>query len=294
MMKHRLTVIIPSLGRNSIAKVIDDIQKDEPALIIVLAHGHKAFINICNQVNLKSVQVTECSEKLSLSEICNIGLKQVVTNYFAFFSDDDTWITGKTNSLIDALQNNPEFDIAIGSTIEKTGSHNRIRPTNLLENNQNIFDYLPVLFKNNRYIGLQDAMLRNGKYPDFRPNLNVYEDVIWLSDAQQLGHKVICIKKVVSTKFPSMDRSNDRQTTGAVLYLYKEIMKVSKQTATKFFIYHSTRAAIASGDLKTFQLIVKERFKTVGKTLKDVLVLPTQILTLMGFFLTRKIKRKSN
>ena len=295
-MKHRLTVIIPSLGRDSIIKVLNDIKEDEPALIIVLAHGKKAFSNIRNQVDLKSVLVIECAENLSLSELCNIGLEQVTTNFFAFFSDDDTWIKGKSNNLIHVLQNNPEFDIAIGSTVEKIGTLNRIRPTNLLENDQNIFDYLygsPILFKNNRYLGLQDAIVRNGKYPNFRPNLNVYEDVIWLSDAQQMGHKVICINQVVSLKFPSMQRSSERQTAAAVFNLHEEIAKVSPETAAKFFVYHSTRAAIASGDLRMFQGILEKRFKNLGKSFLDVLVVPIQILTLMGFLVTKKIKSKS-
>ena len=296
-MEHRLTVIIPSLGRNSIVKVLNDIKEDEPALIIVLAHGKEAFSYIRNKVDLSAVQVIECAKRLSLSELCNIGLKQVATDYFAFFSDDDTWVKGKSNKLINTLVGSPEFDIAIGSTIEKIGRRNRIRPTNLLANNQNIFDYLyesPILFKNNRYIGLQDSILRKGTYPNFLSHLKVYEDVIWLSDVQLMGHRVICIREVVSLKFPSMQRSKNRQSTAAVLNLHKEIARISQATATKFFVYHSTRAAIASGDLRMFKTILGKRFKTVGKTFKDVIVVPIQILTLMGFLIANKVRRKSS
>ncbi len=293
-MENQLTVLIPTIGRESIASVLDEISREDSILVIILAHGKLAYSKTIKFTVPGLVQVIECDENLSLSELCNIGLKEVASKYFGFFSDDDTWLNHKSKKLIEILENNLEISIAIGSTIEKVGKKQRKRPSVLLDNNQNIFEYLygsSSLLKNRKYLGLQDAIIRSGSYPNFRTNSNVYEDIIWLSDAQLMGHQIICSKEVVSLKFPSMQRSSNRQTESAVLDMYREIVKVNERSASKFFLFHSTKAAIAAGDVKMYRRILKTRYNSIGITLQDIYILPAQIFALTFFWISAAIKK---
>jgi glycosyltransferase involved in cell wall biosynthesis len=289
----KLTVLIPSLGRKSIVEILRKISSEDYTSVIVMAHGKNAYAKIKELDIPSSAKVINCDENLSLSELCNIGLENVDTEYFAFFSDDDIWIEGKRAKLVKVLEENFAFDVVIGSTIEVNGKKTRKRPKDLLENNQGIFEYLygkPIMFTNNRYVGLQDALFRNGVYPKFRPGLNVYEDVIWLADAQRMGHRVKCLDEIVSKKYPSMERSNERQNVNSVLDMYSEIANSSQNAAVNYLKFHSIRAAIATGDLRTYKSIVQERVRLIGISIGDSIIIPLQILTLSLFFIRNSMK----
>ncbi len=285
-MSTRLTVIIPTLGRSTLPKVIEEIAFSNEVIIILLCHGASTFQNL-KKLDLKpEIQVIECSEKLSISDLCNEGLARVETQYFAFFSDDDTWLPQKSQLLMSFLDLNPEIDIVFGATLEVNGKGKKIRPTDLLRDNQNIFAYLyevPIIFSNNRYLGLQDAILRNGNYPLFRQGISVYEDIIWLADAQKMGHKVHAISDLVSVKYPSLTRSSSRQGPESANFMFKQIKDINGAGAKNYLRFHAVRASIGSGKVNQYFKLLKLRTAVIGVNWRDIYLIPIQLCQLVYF-----------
>jgi glycosyltransferase involved in cell wall biosynthesis len=283
-MTPRLTVIIPTLGRSTLLKVIKEIQFSDEVVIILLCHGASTFQTL-RQLDLKDkIQLVECSEKLSLSDLCNEGLTRVETEFFAFFSDDDAWLPQKYELLIGFLDSNPRIDMVFGSTIEQIKNRKRQRPLELLTNDENVFEYLysrQTILENKRYLGLQDAIMRAGNYPQFRQSIDVYEDIIWISDAQQMGHKLCALPEVVSIKFPSLKRSSSRQNSISVIAMFEEIRKVNPNVAVNFLKFHAIRASVGSGELLQYIRILRVRILNVGLTWIDFYLIPIQLLEII-------------
>lgn len=285
-MAPRLTVIIPTLGRDTLPDVIREIQRTDEIAIVLLCHGESVYHKLLN-LNLKDqIKLIKCSEKLSLSDLCNIGMARVETEFFAFFSDDDTWLTQKYELLIGFLDSFPRVDMVFGSTLEQIRNRKRQRPLELLTDNENVFEYLyggQTILENKRYLGLQDAILRTGNYPQFRQNIDVYEDIIWISDSQQMGHKVSAVSEVVSIKYPSLKRSSYRQNSVSVTGMFEEIRKVKPDVADKFFRFHAVRASIGSGELLQYIRILKARILNIGLSWTDFYLIPVQLLQTIYF-----------
>ncbi len=281
-----LTVLIPTLGRESLSQILPKILVSPEAKVVLLAHGAGCFERLSHFSKDARIELILCDENLSVSDLCNVGLDMVATKYFCFFSDDDEWDLKKIEVLLKLLEDKSEVDIAIGSTLEISLSKQIVRPTILLSKDEPIFAYLygsATLFKNKNYIGLQDAVMRHGKYPRFRESLSVYEDVIWLSDSQHLGKRISAVSDIVSVKYPSIQRSNLRQTAESTVAMFDVIRQIDINVATKYLRYHSVRAAIAAGDIKNYATITSARFSQIGFYLSDILVLPIQIIELIVF-----------
>ena len=282
----RLSVIIPTLGRETLPDVIRDIQKTEEIVIVLLCHGASVYRKLL-KLNLKGkIELIECPENISLSDLCNIGLTRVETEFFAFFSDDDAWLPQKYELLIEFLDSHPRIDMVFGSTLEQIKNRKRRRPLDLLTNDENVFEYLyggQTILENQKYLGLQDAILRTGDYPQFRQNINVYEDIIWIAEAQQMGHKICALSEVVSIKFPSLKRSSSRQNSISVIAMFEEIRKIEFYTAANFLRFHAVRASIGSGDLLQYTRILKVRILKIGLSWSDFYLIPIQLLQIIYF-----------
>ncbi len=292
-MSSTLTIIIPTIGRDSIEGVLKALQPENRLKIIILAHGRNAYAKVVKYALCDRVRIIECSETLALSDVCNIGLDLVDSDFFGFFSDDDIWLFEKTNKLLDFLEKNPDIDIAVGSTLEQHPKMSRIRPHDILTNNQPLLSYLfekAIVFTNPRYVGLQDAIMRNTVYPMFRPKLSVYEDLIWLSDAQKLGRKIAYIGEVVSIKRPSLSRSSSRQSKKNTQHMYEIIKEMDANLAANYLRYHALRSAIGSGNVQHFAVILNLRIKLVGLGRIDSFLIPLQIFQLVFFWVRRLLK----
>jgi glycosyltransferase involved in cell wall biosynthesis len=274
-MTFMLTVLIPTLGRESLRKVLASILFSNEAKVVLLAHGQECFDKLIQFSEDPRVELILCDENLSISDLCNIGLDMVTTKYFSFFSDDDEWDPKRLNALLTLLEDKHEIDIAVGSTLEISHSKELVRPTILLAEGEQIFVYLygaATLFSNKRYIGLQDSVMRSGRYPRFREGWSVYEDIIWLSDSQQRGKRISAVSDIVSIKYPSLQRSNLRV-----------INQLDPTVGEKYFRFHSVRAAIATGDIRNYTKIIFARFSQIGVFWSDVLVVPIQFIEVIVF-----------
>jgi hypothetical protein len=105
-----------------------------------------------------------------------------------------------------------------------------------------------------------------------------------------MGHRIKCVDEIVSKKYPSMERSNKRQDVDSVLDMYSEIAISCQNAAVNYLKFHSTRAAIATGDLLTYKGIVQERVRLIGISIADLIILPLQTLTLTIFFIRNSLK----
>jgi hypothetical protein len=202
-------------------------------------------------------------------------------------------LSEKTNKLLNFLEKNPYIDIAVGSTLEEHPKKSLIRPKDILTNNQPVLSYLyekATIFTNRRYVGLQDAIMRNSVYPKFRPELSVYEDLIWLSDAQMMGRKVAFTGVVVTIKRPSLLRSSNRQSKNSTQHMYRVIKESDTKLAANYLRFHALRAAIGSGNVQHFAVILKLRIKLVGLTRIDTFLIPVQIFQLLYFWVRRLLR----
>jgi glycosyltransferase involved in cell wall biosynthesis len=292
-MNIMLTVLIPTLGRESLSQVLTSILFSHKAKVVLLAHGLECFENLKRFSEHPRVELILCDKNLSISDLCNIGLDTVTTEYFSFFSDDDDWDPKKINVLLALLEDKHDIDIAVGSTLEISQSKKLVRPTTLLAKDEQIFVYLyghATVFGNKRYIGLQDAVMRGGRYPRFREGWSVYEDIIWLSDSQQQGKRISAVSDIVSVKYPSLQRSNLRQTVQSSINMFEVISQVNQAVGIRYFRFHSVRAAIATGDIRNYIELVFARYSRVGVFWSDILLVPIQFIELIVFKALRRLQ----
>jgi glycosyltransferase involved in cell wall biosynthesis len=288
-----LTVLIPTLGRESLRQVLTSILFSNETKVVLLAHGQECFENLIQFSEDPRVELILCDENLSISDLCNIGLDTVTTKYFSYFSDDDEWDPKKINVLLTLLEDKHEIDIAVGSTLQITHSKELPRPTTLLAEDEQIFVYLygpATLFKNKRYIGLQDAVMRSGQYPRFREGWSVYEDIVWLSDSQQLGKRISAVSDIVSLKYPSLYRSNLRQTAQNSIKMFEVISQVDLTVGESYFRFHAVRAAIGTGDTRNYFEILVARFSEIGVFLSDIFVVPVQLIEVAVFKVLHRLR----
>jgi hypothetical protein len=255
------SVLIPSLGRESIYNVIRQIEGDSKTFnnieILIMAHGEHALRNIALIKTNLQIKVILVDKKLALSDVCNEGLIRAKGEFICWFSDDDDWLEGKFLKLFENIKLHPGYDVYIGQSKVR----NRIRPTVGIQEPETIFSYLygkKVLLGHYNFLGLVNSAVKNRKnIPRFRKNISVFEDILWLSDLKNSGNRFFQIYEVFSKFNPLYERSNQRQDIDSIKSLYNEIYLENPSTANSFLIYHASRASIASGTLGRYIEISK-------------------------------------
>lgn len=290
-----LTVIIPTIGRETLTVAINSIVEDvHPVVrIVVVAHGQKSFEKIRQlQLDEKLVDIEVYPSTGTLSDLCNYGLSLANTPYIAFFSDDDVWLPKKGKVLLDLLEKNKSINVAVGRsrTVKRIAS---VRPKNLLSPKQSVFGYLfgrKTLLSNPVQIHLQSAVIRNSNLPEFRSKINVYEDITWLQDLHTKGGVLSMVPDIVTEVRPSLNRSNKRQTLEVIEWMYEEVNQYDQKLSRNFLRYHAPRSAEASGDFSNFIMIMRLRFKRIGIEFLDFLVVPVQLIITLFFWCLKLLR----
>jgi glycosyltransferase involved in cell wall biosynthesis len=125
----RTSVIIPTLGRQSLNETLDSIlaQGEIVYQIIVVNNGDL-------EINLSSnpiIEVVDAAKKFNVSHARNLGLACVKSesNWIAFCDDDDIWLPGKLKLQIEYCANRKLHASYTGAQVKKSNGQESFRPT---------------------------------------------------------------------------------------------------------------------------------------------------------------------
>ncbi len=250
-------MIIPTLGRPSLKRVIDEITRDsigKEIRIIVVADGVSALERVrALSLDSQQVELLVNQHTKGISGSFNTGLSRVQSSEFIFpFSDDDYWKLGKFNDLFGAIGDTPSNEtIVISQVLKRTGNKTtfprvRIGPINSMM----AFSYgHPVFFRNSNYVSLTAAVLpSDARFIKFQEEFKLREDLIWLQDLITAGFTIsrsACVTAEVLVNYQHTIAREDSEQTKLFLNYLDSVDPDLKKT---FLFYHLLRPYAVCGD----------------------------------------------
>jgi glycosyltransferase involved in cell wall biosynthesis len=264
--KPRGVVIIPTLGRASIKRVIGEIVADsigQEIRIIVVADGSQALEKI-RAMSLEPLRVEILLNQgiQGISGSFNTGLSRVQDGEFIFlFSDDDHWKIGKFDNLFTAItQYTTDKTIVISQVLKNKGGKNAFPKfgTDPIRCMMTFSYGHRVFIRNSHYVSLTAAILPSeARLIKFREEYKLREDLMWLQDLIGSGFEVSrceCVTgEVVMNYRHTVDREDAHQTRQFLTYLES----ISPKLKETFLYYHLLRPYAVCGDRDGFKSTYK-------------------------------------
>jgi hypothetical protein len=287
MSHQKVSVVIPTIARESLVDVIDSILNSHYPVeeILVICDGMDALKKtrlLMSRIRVGVVPKITKMTKLprfsvvlgngtGVGAMINTGLTLVKGNIVALAADDDIWLPDKLTHQLQAYSRNEVVFTSAKYTYNNFFSS--VRPSILLRREDQVFSFLyskPVIsLKNPKYLPFSSVIfpLRAAKVM-FPENLKSFEDIIWLANLQKAGFEIIQIKHVGVTVQGNLARSHVRQLESSI-ELAKKISDISTYTASMFLRYHAVRAFIYSGKTCEIKRLWKEAEFYSNKDIKD-------------------------
>ena len=166
-MKHPgISIIIPSIGRNTLERTLNSILECcYPNIEIIVSLNNNSFNrSIEIQSKYPKIKVIHTDDKLFPFEAKNRGIKCSSKELLTCIDDDDTCLPAKLFDLSDYLQNYPDVFAVFGQYSVRDCYTNEIKNTNCGGHKIVCFD---TLVENN-YIASGSVMYRNTEDIHFR------------------------------------------------------------------------------------------------------------------------------
>lgn len=281
--KTMITILIPSIGRESLRTVIKQITKYEGncCKIVVIADGPDAFSHIMSKEieQNKMVEVLRKEKNEGIAAAINFGLKNtLIESHFCIFSDDDNWVRSRKsvlNKYVDEKTDNKT--IIVGLTHKKSKKKNKV--ISKLNMSPIEYTYKESYGFNKNYLSITSMIFPpEAAAQEFRLGFALREDLIWLQDLytkgfafQQVNEQLAVVTKnykntLLRENLLEMEKFRD--------YLNSEtIIKLNSFTA-----FHSGRSAAHEGNLARFvQILSTYRNKSEKFTYKQKFAIALQI-----------------
>jgi hypothetical protein len=260
--KPRGVVIIPTLGRASLKRVVDEIIADsigQEIRIILVADGMEALEKI-RALSLISPQVDLVlnASNNGISGSFNTGLSRVKDGEFIFpFSDDDYWKIGKFDKLFTAVSEAASQNaIIISQVLKNNGGKNafpKYRKDPILC--MMTFSYgQQVFFRNSNYVSLTAAVFpSNARLIKFRGEYKLREDLIWLQDLITSGFEITLSKQVTAEVVMNYKHTVNREEVDQTRLFLKYLDEINPKLKETFLLYHLLRPFAVYGDRDGFK-----------------------------------------
>ena len=260
--KPRGVVIIPTLGRASLKRVIDEIFADsigQEVRIILVADGINA-LEKTNALSLNSPQVELVLNESNsgISGSFNTGLSRVKDGEFIFlFSDDDYWKIGKFDILFKAVSEfASENTIVISQVLKNNGGKNAF-PKFGKEPILCMMTFLygqRVFIRNSNYVSLTAAVFpNNAKWIKFREEYKLREDLIWLQDLITSGFEISRSNQVTAEVVMNYKHTVVREEIQQTRLFLEYLERINPKLKETFLHYHLLRPFAVSGDRDGFK-----------------------------------------
>ncbi len=192
-LEKKLTIIIPSIGRVSVEKLLHMISKDsllskKSIRIIIALNGHQEFKVVNPDVEICNLG----ADRIGFSEAVNRVINLVKTPFTCIVADDDVWLLGKLEHDLSCLIQN-DVVLASYNFVDNLGAARR--PRTLYNGDKRPSEFLFEkfsFFRSKRYISISGVALRTEilKRNHFDSTLFVREDIEWLDRIYDNGIQI--------------------------------------------------------------------------------------------------------
>jgi glycosyltransferase involved in cell wall biosynthesis len=251
-LRKGISIVIPTIGRDSLANVLTSIHLDETLIqheVVIVANS-----KICKKIK-QSYREYKCiklvtQEKASISKSRNRGILSSKFSTISLIDDDDLWVNGRTQLFQDKLQidknavvfGSAQFNVIGRFMKNQLGSNQRI----------NFEDYVKIF--NPKILSKQDfflqvgncAFIKNTQLPKFNEKIAYLEDQIWILDLLQNGFAVNQIEEITLEYFFSRERANRRWDIVTEKEIYTRLNKIDLFLARKYIYKRSLKSLALS------------------------------------------------
>ena len=255
--KFDVSIVIASIGRNSLIRVIDQILDDKENFslqIIVVADGNEAKDKIENLLFSSSiVEIIQNNRTKGVSGALNTGLQRAEGKYLMFFSDDDFWPRGKLKKSLNSIVGKEKTCVCFQvETVSKTGKK-KTRPSHIPKGSIDPITYCyggsPFLV-NPHYISLTSFIAPiEVKEILFPENLNSREDLVWLNFLHDKMYKIFFEEEICARVEIGYERTSKRDNH-IELKAWLQWLERNKPSLQSNFLYsHFLRPYVVSGNI---------------------------------------------
>jgi hypothetical protein len=253
-----LTVIIPTIGRWYLYETIDKIMKEfgkDEVVIFLIAQDVNVHATLINSYFDSPYIKVFLSDEIGVSAALNLGLSNWSRDtWLSIFSDDDVWMPGRKELIIEKSLVPIEKKVFIGKCeiLDVNGIVKSSRIP-LISSQESPIKYVyPGLRKslNRPYLSLTSMLISPGHpTPFFRSSLKSREDLCWLEELGRLGDGFSCIGAVsLSRVHPGYARTIDRDNVDEVEIWCLTLESLGLKAATSnFMLWHFPKPFIRLG-----------------------------------------------
>ena len=255
--KFDVSILIPTVGRETLQKVLGQIEADSENLaieIIIIGDGDDAMLAICELgISGPSVKIIQNSNKKGVSGALNTGLQFISGEFLMVFSDDDFWPRGKFARSLAAVQGSEKACFCFQvETVNKAGKR-RIRPSLLPQDPIDPLSYCystNPLLENPSYLSLTSFIAPKGvsriRFPE---NLNSREDIAWLYLLHKNEFKIFLKEGVNARVDIGYKRTTLRDTSVELISWLNWLNSNGSNVQSNFLYAHFLRPFAQSGKI---------------------------------------------
>jgi len=240
----KISVIIPSIGRESLKSAIDSVllQSMEIYEVIVVLSLPRLFVTHAD----KKVKFIQANTFRSISNARNTGLAHIssVTDFVAFCDDDDLWLKDKIAIQLDAIQSNG-WDVCLTSaTLVNQRGDSIVRPSNVYTGVTSPLRFIYSFFGPRvRYFPFPSLLInvKSLQGLKFDENLNEREDLMFLQDLFESNAKIGQLQQPLIQIDSSPSRSIRRVSIAEDIKWFRRLSTISIISALNFLLYVSLR-----------------------------------------------------
>lgn len=279
--EYDISILIPSLGRPTLKKVIDQIIQDKGSFrlqIIVIADGHEAMASIRSISFLsREISLILNTRTKGVSGSLNSGLKHASGEYLMIFSDDDEWLSGKIGTSIESIKGKKNTCICFQvETLGKNGLTKvrpSYRPKSPIEPLLYCYGNSPFL-NNPRYLSLTSFIAPIGVKEYFFPeDLASREDIVWLHNVYRNGFDIIFAEGICAKVEIGYDRTSERDSDPELARWLCWLEKNSPHVQANFLFSHFLRPYVVTSNITLgLKVLYKNKIWRFRPSFKSVLV----------------------
>ncbi len=228
-------VIIPSIGRNSLVDLVEQIKVDErdsgiDAEIFVALNGI-----LPSGLEFENVHILNISkDPIGVAAAMNSALNKVHDGLVWTIADDETWKVGKFRSDLESIRDLEGNWILLPSSIFNDELGKAIRPRIRLKEGERLLDYLYGhihFLRNPRYISLSGACAKRSTWLNvkFSETMQTREDIDYVYRQEMLGCKFVQSTKVTVGINVKLERGAIREQGAAEAYSWATERLTRKQ-----------------------------------------------------------------
>ena len=243
MITHKISVVIPTTGRDSLKQALESCISQSYADFEILIIDDSFLQNIV--IFNPRVKVLYTGGSKGVSEARNLGIQNATGVYIAFLDDDDIWFRDK-------LFRQLEFMVMEGLDASYTKARmvpgGRIRPKNVLPKGRSPIGYLydfSQKWTNDSYLGLSTLIVKKSCIStEFNVEENNREDLIFINEIFKNGGRIAQLNEVLCDIYISPERSIGRASLRQDLIWCKYIYSHSIFSAINFLFFVSFRNSL--------------------------------------------------